>query len=163
MKCSNFKSMLTVLALVLCSLNQIEAQSPGTGKPKDDPQRPDLGIFDLKVTAIDGYPENKTTSTMQPYRFKYSATIINYGEKKVRATNFTIKLDIMNGKEVLKFSKTHSISSLGPSEKKQISGSFVFSGTWLYWYKLKGAVKLVTGELNSSNNSKTIEKVLRVN
>jgi hypothetical protein len=157
------KNILIVILFTLCSLHPLAAQSSGTGKPKDDPQRPDLGIFDLKVTAIDGYPENKTTSTMQPYRFKYSATIINYGEKKARATNFTIKLDIMNGKEVLKFNKTHSISSLGPSEKKQISGSFVFSGTWLYWYELKGAVKLVTGELNSSNNTKTIEKVLRVN
>ncbi len=156
------KNILIVLLLPLCSLHPLAAQSTGTGKPKDDPQRPDLRVSDIKVTAIDGYPENKTSSTVQPYKFKYSATIINEGETKARATNFTIALDIMNGKEVLKFNKTHSISSLGPLEKKQVSGSFVFSGTWLYWYTLKGTVKRVTGELNISNNTKSMEQVLRV-
>lgn len=160
MKCSNIKSVLTVLALILCSLHQVVGQSSGIDKPK--PKRPDIGILDLTVTTIDGYPENKTVPTVQSYTFKYSATVINDGEKTTSATSFKVNLEIMNGQKVLLFNKTHSIGKLAPSEEKQISGQFTFNGTWLYWYKLKGKISPIAGDLNSYNNSKTIEKVLRI-
>ena len=160
MKCSHMKSTVMVLFWALCSLHQIVGQSSGIDKPK--PKRPDIGILDLTVTAIDGYPENKTVPTVQSYTFKYSATVINYGEKITSATSLKIKLEIMNGQEVLIFNKTHSIGKLGPEEEKHISGQFTFNGTWLYWYTVKGTINPITGDLNAYNNSKKIEKVLRI-